>query len=223
MNKYLKALIVVIVLPIAVVLAVFLAQTLAIDAHVVAQQDTLQQRVEQYKKKLQTQPTQADLNKLKLRCNVAQDRLKSVSERAKKVQEKRTASYDSINKSLQDLIVVLKAKSISTTNLEAQSKELKSKTDAFSADLKTFQQATEDASTADCAGDPLALKASLENARVAHTKLLQEVSDIRVYIKNVIKVTLKQIREDIVTQQKASTEVPATSTQATGGATNATQ
>ncbi len=54
MNRYFKALIILIVLPIAVILPVFLAQTLTIDAQVVAQQDTLQQRIEQYKAKLQT-------------------------------------------------------------------------------------------------------------------------------------------------------------------------
>lgn len=223
MNKYIKALIVIIVLPLAVILPIFLAQTLAIDAQVAAQQDTLQQRVEQYKKKIQAQPTQGDLNKIKLRCSVVQERLKAVSEKAGKVQEKRVASYNSINKSLEDLISALKAKNISTTDLEAQSKELKTKTDAFVADLNTFKQSTEDASTADCTNDPLAVKASLESARISHTKLIQEVGDIRTYINNVIKVTLKQTKDDLVTQQKANTPTLDTKTQPPEGATGATQ
>ena len=110
MNRYFKALIILVVLPVVVVLPMFLAQTLTIDAQVVAQQDTLQQRVEQYKAKLQTQPTKSALTKLKLRCDVAQSKLKAISEKAGKVQERRVASYDKINKKLENLTTALKAK-----------------------------------------------------------------------------------------------------------------
>ncbi|MFO0887092.1 MAG: hypothetical protein H6793_02120 [Candidatus Nomurabacteria bacterium] len=223
MNRYFKALIILVVLPVVVVLPMFLAQTLTIDAQVVAQQDTLQQRVEQYKAKLQTQPTKSDLTKLKLRCDVAQSKLKAISEKAGKVQERRVASYDKINKKLENLTTALKAKNITTTDLEAQSKELKTKTDTFATDLQAFKQATEDASNADCANDPLAMKASLESARISYTKLIQEVSDIRAYINNVIKTTLKQTKDDLQTQQKASSAAENSQTPTSGGATNATQ
>lgn len=223
MNRYFKALIILIVLPIAVILPMFLAQTLTIDAQVVAQQDTLQQRIEQYKAKLQTQPTKSDLTKLKLRCSVAQSKLKTISEKAGKVQERRVESYNTINKKLENLTTALKAKNIATTDLETQSKELKTKTDAFATDLQAFKQATEDASNADCANDPLAMKASLESARINYTKLTQEVSDIRAYINNVIKITLKHTKDDLQAQQKASNTTGDTQTSTSGGATDATQ
>lgn len=223
MNKFLKSLIILILLPLAVVTPVFLAQTLAIDARVTAEQSNLQQRVEQYKTKLKTQPSKSDLNKLKLRCSVAQEKLKALSVRAGTVQEKRVKVHGSINTSLEDLTTKLKAKNISTTNLEAQSKELKTKTDTFAADLTAYKQAIDDASSADCANDPLALKASLEEARIYHTKLMQEVVDIRAYINNVIKVTLKQTKDDLVTQKQATSSATPDSTQPAGGATGATQ
>lgn len=225
MNRFVKALIILILLPVAVITPVFLAQTLAIDAQVTAQQSNLQQRVEQYKAKLQTQPSQSDLNKLKLRCSVAQDRLKAVGTRAGTVQEKRVAAYGSINKTLEELTAALKAKNIATTNLETNSKELKTKTDVFTADMTAYKQAVDDAAGADCANDPLALKAALEDARIYHTKLVQEVTDIRTYVNNVVKVTLKQVKDDLVTQQQAANAAPApdTSTQSTGDTPSATQ
>lgn len=228
MNKFVKTLIVLVILPIAVIAPVFLAQTLALDARVAAQQGNLQQRVEQYKAKLQTQPSQSDLNKLKLRCSVAQERLKAVGTRAGTVQEKRVAAYGSINKTLDELTAALKAKNINTTSLETQSRDLKAKTDAFATDLSAYKQSVEDAAGSDCASDPLALRAALEDARNYHTKLVQEVADIRTYVNNVVKVTLKQTRDDLVTQQQAAASgatspTPDTSTQPAGGATGATQ
>lgn len=232
MNKFTKSLIILILIPLAVMVPVFLVQTLSIDAHVTAQQTNLQQRIEQYKSKLQKQPSKSDLDKLKLRCTVAQERLKAVSTKTGTIQEKRVGAYDSINKSLTDLTAVLKEKNVTTTTLEANTKELKAKTDAFKADMTAFKQAVEDAANADCANDPLALKSALEEARNYHTKLMQEVADIRSYINNVVKITLKQVREDLVTQQKAkdntpsdtsSQSTPNTSIQPTGGNENATQ
>lgn len=232
MNKFTKLLLTLILVPLAVMVPVFLAQTLSIDAHVTAQQSNLQQRIEQYKSKLQKQPSKSDLDKLKLRCTVAQERLKAIATKTGTIQEKRVGAYDSINKSLTDLTAVLKEKNVTTTTLEANTKELKTKTDAFKADMAAYKQAVEDASNVDCANDPLALKASLEEARNYHTKLMQEVADIRSYINNVVKITLKQVRDDLVTQQKTTNDAssdtsnqpsPDTATQSTGGNQNATQ
>lgn len=215
MNKFVKVLIILVLLPLSISVPVFLAQSIALDSQVYAQQSTLQQRVEDYKTKLGTAPSQTELNRLKLRCSVAQTALKTLSTRVGSVQEKRVDAYDTINKNLTDLIAALKAKSINTTQLEAQSKELKTKTDTFATDLKAYKQSVEDAASADCSGDPLALRAALEEARKGHTKLVTEVGDIRAYINNVIKPTLKQVRADVITQQGAS--------QSTTGDTNGSQ
>lgn len=224
MNKFVKTLIILVLLPMAVITPLYLSQTLALDAHVTAQQNNLQQRVEQYKAKLQNQPSKTDINKLKLRCSVAQDRLKILATRVGTVQEKRTNVYNSINKTLSDLETALKAKNIATTNLETQSKELKTKTDTFLSDMSAYKQTIDDAANLDCANDPLALKAALEEARNYHIKLVQGVADIRVYINNVIKVTLTQTKDDLVTQHQATDNVkPDTLDQPSGGTPSATQ
>lgn len=204
MNKYIKAFIVIILLPVAVVTPIYLAQTMAIDAHATAQQTNLQQRVEQYKTKLRTPSSKSDLEKLKLRCNVAQERLKALSTRVGTVQEKRTTAYTSINKTLEDLNTALKVANVTTATLETQSKELKAKTDAFATDFSAYKQAVEDSAAVDCAQDPLAMKSAIEEARNYHTKLVQEVADIRIYINNVIKTTLKKTRDDLSIQQSTS-------------------
>ncbi len=246
MNKYIKALIVLIILPITVVVTSFFVQTLTLDEQVSAQQTNLQQRVEQYKQRLQKQPSKADLEKLKLRCSVSQQRLKSIAEKASNVQTKRNLAYGNINKSLEELIVALKQKGVNTSNLETQSKELKSKTDTFAVDMAAYKQALEDSSTSDCLTDPLAIKASLEEARNYRVKLAQEIEEIRVYITNVLKISLNQAKSDLETQKETNTNnsgstsseattnpttnpvtqdstTPATNNQPAGGAPNATQ
>lgn len=220
MNKYIKILIVLVILPVTVVATAFFVQTLTLDAQVSAQQTNLQQRIEQYKQKLQTQPSKSDLEKLKLRCGVSQQKLKAVAEKAGVVQEKRVVAYNSINKSLEELIVVLKEKNINTSTLEAQAKDLKSKTDTFAVDMTAYKQALEDASSSDCLADPIALKAPLEDARNYRVKLAQEVIDIRTYIVNVINISLKQTKDEL-TAQKATNSTTPTETQALPDATQA--
>ncbi len=249
MNKYIKILIVLIVLPITVVITAFLAQTLSLDAQVSAQQTNLQQRVEQYKQRLQTQSSKAELDKLKLRCSVAQEKLKTLAEKASATQEKRVKTYNNINSTLDELKVVLKEKNIDITTLETQSKDLKSKTDTFALDMANYKQALEDSANSDCQTDPLAVKASLEEARNYRVKLAQEVEDIKNYVTNVITITLKQIGDElkIINLEKStlptstpapnsaqdpasnpttptpSTTSPGANNHPTEGATNATQ
>lgn len=228
MNKFLKVLIITILLPLTVVSSAFMAQTLHLDAQVSAEQSTLQQRVEQYKAKLQTQPSKTDLDKLKLRCSVAQDRLKSLSERISKVHKSRTEGYASINKTLEELTIDLKAKNISVTKLEEQNKQLKAKTDTFSSDITAYKQSIDDAVALDCAADPLALKAAIIDAANYNVKIIPEVADIRNHINNVTKVTLKQIKDDLVVQRDAKDNqapipAPDQATQPGGGSPNATE
>jgi len=194
-----------------------LAQTVSLDSQVYAQQSTLQQRVEQYKSQLNANASKADLSRLKLRCSVAQTVLKNLTTRITTAQTNRTKVYSNIDQSLKDLTVVLKEKSIETTKLEEQTKELNAKINQFNKDAKVYQQAVDDAANIDCTKDPIALKAAIQVSRLKRESLTSEVTDIRQYINNVIKPTLVQVRADIVTQQKAS------STNTIEGTSDATQ
>ncbi len=217
MNKRLKILAIAIILPVSVAVPAVLAQTIASDSHVYAQQSTLQQRIESYKSKLGTSPSQAELNRLKLRCGVAQTVFKNLQDRTTEVQKTRDTVYTGINKDLTDLQTALKAKSVDTTKLEAQMKDLTTKTTQFKTDMTTYTQAVADSATVDCATDPLALKAALQEARLAHDKLVVEVADIRTTINNTIKPTLTQVKTDLQAKAAANTQTPATPAQ---GATN---
>lgn len=203
MDKRIKIIAAIVMLPLSIVVPVFLAQTVALDSHVYAQQDTLQTRVEAYKAKLSQAPSQAELNRLKLRCSVAQTVFKNLQTRVGTVQEKRVAAYDGVNKNLTDLDMALKAKSIDTAKLDSQIKELETKMTAFKDDMKSYKQAVEDSAAVDCAADPLALRASLEVARADHQRLVTNVADIRTYVNNTIKPTLGQIKTDLQAQAAA--------------------
>jgi len=217
MNKRFKFLIIIALLPLSIFIPVYLAQTVSLDSQVYAQQSTLQQRVEQYKSQLNANASKADLSRLKLRCSVAQTVLKNLTTRITTAQTNRTKVYSNIDQSLKDLTVVLKEKSIETTKLEEQTKELNAKINQFNKDAKVYQQAVDDAANIDCTKDPIALKAAIQVSRLKRESLTSEVTDIRQYINNVIKPTLVQVRADIVTQQKAS------STNTIEGTSDATQ
>jgi hypothetical protein len=205
MRKILKVLAFTVLLPLSIVIPAYVIQTISLDSHVYAQASTLQKRVDAYKKKLVTNPSQADLDRLKLRCSVAQNVLKNVQTRSTTAQQKRTEAYSNINKTLDELVVALKAKNIDTAKLEAQAKELKTKTATFSKTQEQFTLAVKDAAELKCSNDPLALKAAIEEARVLQTQLQTQSADIRTYITNVVKPSIKQIRENVV---KDATIVP---------------
>lgn len=217
MNKRIKLVIIALVLPVSIFVPVYLAQTISLDSQVYAQSTTLQQRIEQYKSKLGTNPNQAQLNRFKLRCGVAQTSLKNLQTKVANGQESRVKVYDKILEDLNVLSTKLKEKSIDTTKLDAYIKELDTKVKNYKTNVSTYKQAVEDAAANDCTTDPLGLLAAIQEARNSHAKLITEVADIRAYVNNVIKPGLSQVKTDLQAQQ------PQPSTPATEGAQNATQ
>jgi hypothetical protein len=202
MNKLLKVLIVVIFIPVSVIMPVLITQTIALDSRVYAQQSTLQKRLEKYKAKLQETQDKNEINRLKLRCDIAQKRLKVRATNVAKIQETRTEVYDKITTKFDELITVLKENDIDTTELENEVKELKAKIDTHKSDMTAYKQAIDDASELDCTEDPEALKAALEEARSKLGKLISQIGDVRAYIRTTIKPTLKEIRAEIVEKIK---------------------
>lgn len=217
MRKILKVLVFVIMLPLAVALPVYLAQTINEDAKVYAQAGSLQERVEKYKTQLSEQPSTSELERFKLRCSVAQTALKNVQTRVADVQEKRVNAYTEINNSLDELIAALDKSNIDTTDLKVQVTTLKEKIDAFNVELAAYRQAVEDSTSVDCSTDPLALKASIQEGRNRLTTLVSSVTDIKEHINNLLKPSLQKVRADLVVQKQAS------QTETTQGATDAAQ
>jgi hypothetical protein len=217
MNKHAKFLIIALVLPVSILIPVYLAQTISIDSQVHAQASTLQQRIEQYKSKLGTNPNQSQLNRFKLRCGVTQTALKGLQTKVTTGQESRVKVYDKILEDVNTLSAKLKEKSISTTKLDSYIKEVEAKIKQYKTDVAVYKQAVEDAAANDCTIDPLGLQAAIQEARNSHAKLITNVADIRAYVNNVIKPALSQVKTDLQAQQ------PQSSTPAMEGVTNATQ
>lgn len=227
MKKFLKVLALILMIPLAVALPVFLAQTINEDAKVYAQTaDDIQQRIEKYKTQLPEEPTKSVLDRLKLRCSVSQTALKNVQTRVEPVQEKRVNAYKEVNAALTELVTVLEEADIDVTDLKAQATVFKEKTDALVVEIDAYKQAVSDAAELDCNADPLALTAAIQEGRNRLTTIVSSVPDIREHVDNLLKPSLQKVKADLQVQQNAeqapatdSTEVPATEQ----GATDATQ
>jgi hypothetical protein len=210
MRKFLKVFTFTILLPLSIAVPVNIAQTITLDSHIYAQANTMQKRIDAYKQKLTTSPGQSDLNRLKLRCSGVQNVLGGVNTRSTNAQKKRTEAYTKINTTLDELTKVLKEQNIETTKLETQSKELRAKTDAFAKTQAAFTTAVKDAAEIKCDQDPLALRAAIQEARNLQSQLLTQAADIRTYVTNVLKPTLKQLRAELVSTTKPVTTTPQT-------------
>lgn len=210
MRKFLKVFVFAILLPLSIAVPVYIAQTITLDSHVYAQANTMQKRIDEYKQKLTTNPGQSDLNRLKLRCNVAQNVLGTVNTRSTNAQQKRSQAYAKINTTLDELTKVLKEENVETTKLETQSKELKSKTDTFNKTQAAFTTAVKDAAELKCDQDPLALRAAIQEARNLQGQLQTQAADIRTYVTNVLKPTLKQVRSELATSEQPDQARPQT-------------
>ncbi len=218
MKKALKVLSFIVLLPLAVALPVFLAQTINEDAKVYAQAGNLQERVEKYKAGLSEQPSSSELDRLKLRCSVAQTALKNTQTRVATVQEKRVNAYAGVNEAVTELIAALDSANIDATDLKTQTAVLKEKTDAFATELVAYKQAVDDSAELDCATDPLALRAAIQEGRNRLTTLISSATDITQHVNNLLKPSLQKIKADLQVQQNAA-EVPPV----TEGATDAAQ
>lgn len=208
MKKILKALSFIVLLPLAVALPVFLAQTINEDARVYAQSSNLQERVEKYKTKLSEQPAKTELDRLTLRCEVSQNALKNVNTKVASVKEKRVEVYKNLVTDLDELIVVLEQSSVDVTDLKAQVDVLKTMIETFTTDIETYRQVVEDASELDCATDPLALKASIQEGRKNLSTLVTQMTEIKAHINNLVKPSLAKIKADLQAQQAESQAAP---------------
>lgn len=163
--------------------------------------DRIAKRKAEFKEKLTT----LQQTRIKNRCKQAQTGgIKSLSGRIKGIETSRNQVYSHLTDRLDKLVDKLKAKGVDTTKLESEIAELKTKIDTFKTDLATYKQEVGDLEGMDCSSDPTAFKASLETGRTGRQKLFQDGMDIRNYIRDTIKPTLKDIRSQIVAKDKTT-------------------
>lgn len=197
-NKFVKVLAISILLPLGVIIPFF-----GIESHygssinAQAQDDSLKQRITNYKRNLQYEVRRNQEDKMKLRCDGVVTYIETLNPRLVTLQKSRNKAYSEISTKLEELYKRLEAQAFETSKLKANLDELNSKLATFSADMKGYRQASEDMAQIDCRQDPVAFIAALETARTKHDALVVLVGDIREYVANTIKPTLLQVRSQI--------------------------
>lgn len=197
-NKFVKVLAISILLPLGVIIPFF-----GIESHygssinAQAQDDSLKQRITNYKRNLQYEVRRNQEDKMKLRCDGVVTYIETLNPRLVTLQKSRNKAYSEISTKLEELYKRLEAQAFETSKLKANLDELNSKLATFSADMKGYRQASKDMAQIDCRQDPVAFIAALETARTKHDALVVLVGDIREYVANTIKPTLLQVRAQI--------------------------
>lgn len=139
----------------------------------------------------------AEKKRLQSRCKNSQGSLSSLQGRIAGIKTSREQVYDNLTTRLTTLSEKLKSHDIDTATLDSQVIALQERIVTFKADLTAYELAIGDTATMDCASDPEAFKASLETTRAAREKVNIDGNGIRTYVNDTIKVTLKQLREQL--------------------------
>lgn len=190
MRKYtLNRLFIVLMLLVSMFGATFLPLT----GEVHAQNSTLDQRLQQYIKERNID-TKAVETTLKVRCGVAQAKLKELQARVSNAKTTRDKSYKEISSNLSDLQTKLNAQAFETTDLKSVNDTYNAKVTDFSNNLNAYKQAIDDAVAVDCVANPYGFRGALETARLYHDKLTPAITDIRSYVTNTVKSSLDQIK-----------------------------
>lgn len=159
-----------------------------------------QERIAQLKTKL----TAIEAAKLKLKCAASQSKLKSLSVRINVIQTNRSQVYDATIARLSLMAERLKKLGVDSSQMQSHIDKLKELISTYKADLETYSIAVSDASALDCATDPTAFKAALEQARTAQAGVYKDVTAIRTYVQNDIKTYVGGLKSQIKTTEGRS-------------------
>jgi DNA repair exonuclease SbcCD ATPase subunit len=162
-----------------------------------ANKTELLKRLESRKAALKTRLTTVEQKRYKERCKNAQGKLSAVSNRINGIETSRNEVHGALISRLSTLQSRLQSQGVDATKLQTDIDALKAKIETFKVDLATYKQAVSDLAAMDCQSDPAAFKASLETARSALAKLKQDGADIKSYLNDTVKVTLKEIRSQL--------------------------
>lgn len=177
-------------------------------------QDRLQKRKDELKLKL----TVVEQKRLQARCKGSQGSLKSVGGRITGIETSRTQVYGNLVDRLTKLQAKLDAKGADSAELKTEIATLQTKIDTFKTDFATYKTAVSDLSEMDCVTDPTAFKASLETARTTLKKVQDDSKDIKAYVNDTIKPTLKKIRATLDGGDKPAATTTTTTTKPDGEA-----
>jgi hypothetical protein len=157
----------------------------------------LQKRAQERVNALKVKLNAAEQTRIKAKCKAAQGMLSSYSAKANTVYDKRTEVYGGVIARLSQIGTRLKNQGVDNTKIQAHIDELKAKNATFATDFAAYKQAVADVAAIDCAADPNGFKASLQAARTAQEKLRTDSKDVRTYIDQSVKPTLKEIKNSL--------------------------
>ena len=160
----------------------------------------LKERLAKRKSELKEKLSASAKIRLQSRCKNSQGSLSSLSGRIHGLETSRNQKYGNLNDRLTKLSTRLSDAGLDVTTLDEQISELETLVETFKTDLATYKQAVSDLAEMDCAADPDAFKASLEEARTLREKLRQDSAAIKTYLKDTIKPTLVQLKEQLAAQ-----------------------
>ena len=162
-------------------------------------------RLAEHKATLKTKLTTVEQANIKAKCKVSQNgAVNSLSGRIKGIETSRNEVYNNLIDRLNSLVTKLKAKNVDTTKLDAEIVTLKTKIATFQADLAKYKQGVIDLKSMDCVTDPTAFKAALESTRTLHDQVAKDALDVKAYVNDTIKPTLKDIRTQLAATEKTS-------------------
>lgn len=154
----------------------------------------LKARLEARKTALKTRIDAAKQIRIKSRCKAAQGGISNIRGRIKGLETSRSHVYENLLSRLEKLNERLKANNVDTAALEMQLTELRTLIDTFNTDLAAYKLAVSDLADMDCAADPTAFQASLEEARTARAKAAESAKAVKTYLSETIKPTLKELK-----------------------------
>lgn len=163
----------------------------------------LQTRLAERKSALQTKLTAAQEAKIKSKCRISQGAPVKVLElRIRGVEKSRKEVYTNLVNRLTKLDGQLKAKNLDTTEFDGELVTLKTKITTFESDLAKYKQALIDLKSVDCVSDPTGFQASLDSARTLRDQVSKDAADVKNYVNDTIKPTLKKIRDQLAEKEK---------------------
>lgn len=165
---------------------------------------TLKQRIEEHKNLFRIKLNAAEILALKGKCGSAQTKVRTYQTKVNANVPARVKAYQNLHDHLERLVSRLKDKGIDTATLEQQLTTLDEKIQTFKDDLATYKQDLSDLKDVDCIADPDGFQAALEAARADREKLSTDTLDIKSYVKDTIKPTLQQIRDQLKAQEESN-------------------
>lgn len=157
-------------------------------------------RLENYKKNLKEALTATLKARIVERCVAAQAIVKGRVTSNDAITIARETAYDEIIGNLQSVVTTASEQNVDVTALQANISVLQAKIVSFKAANSTYHQALSDLGAVDCKTDPTAFKGALEAARADQLAIFTSAKDIRSYLNDTVKVTLKALKTKLNSQ-----------------------